>query len=97
MHIIVQGFPVDHVVIRSGSRIGQEAPCVRGDEVVCAGGLGRRVLVIIVCCSAGFNSIPTLRDNIKGRRVTYFTDIHLLSNIHFGIWAFLIQPVIRDV
>lgn len=54
LHIIVQGIPTDRVAIRGGSRFGHEAPCVRGAVVICTGGLGRRVLVIIVCRSAGF-------------------------------------------
>jgi hypothetical protein len=75
MHIIAQGIPADRVVMRCGSRVDQEAPCVRGDVTVCAGGFGGRVSVIIVCCSACFNSIPTLHGNIKVHAATYFTNI----------------------
>ena len=52
-----------------------------GCRRVCAGGLGGRVLVIIVCCSARFNSIPKFCDRIKVGIATYFPDIHLIRNV----------------
>ena len=56
-----------------------------GCRRVCAGVLGGRVLVIIVCCSARFNSIPTFFDRIKVGIATYFTDIRLIWNVGLTI------------
>lgn len=61
-----------------------------GCRRVCVGGLGGRVLVIIVCCCAGFNSIPKFRDNIKARIATYFTNIHLIMNVSFTTRGFAV-------
>jgi len=54
-----------------------------GCRRVCAGGLCGRVMVIIVCCSARFNSIPKFCDRIKVGIATYDTDIRLIWN--FGL------------
>lgn len=60
-----------------------------GRRRVCVGGLGGRVMVIIVRCSARFNSIPKFCDRIKVGIATCFTDIHLITNVSLTICDFL--------
>lgn len=59
--------------------------CEGGCRHVCAGGLCGRVLVLIVCCFARFNSIPKFCDRIKVGIATYFTDIRLIRNVGLTI------------